>query len=329
MTVSPVLARLLADGRATFNSRVASVRLRYPGLDTEALDAFLCNLLDPLLNRVVEAEPDCGAAFLDACFDMALALTEHGWTGGRPRARVVERLWQDVAPAIVPAIARDPRVTLGALTNAAIKLASEPAACLDRWMAIMARLGGRAGSPDELRALAVLAAWRSGVAHLREAALEAAIDPAIACEAVGAEGRHDWPVLVEYYRHDRWWTPDRTTRSQGHRLGDFTGFGGRFAEPPRLAQQGAMIVVASGRQYFELAADAYGATLRQLPEDVGRSVPLASHQPALKGRAIQAEDRLVPCQLPQDGLIQATTADTIAVASRLSYSVQVFPRALP
>lgn len=329
MALSAALQQHLSDRRKAYNARVANVRMRHPGLATDAFDAFLKDTLDPLLSHVLAAAPDRVAAFVDAGFDMALALTEHGWTGAQPRARIVERVWQEVAPSLAPAIARDPKGTLGALSNAAIQLAGEPGVRLDQWLGLLADLGDRIDSSEDLRGLAVMAAWRSGAAHLRNAALSSPIDPSLACAVTGAADRTDWPVMVAQYQNNRWWTPDRSARSEGHLIGAFTGFGGHFAEPPRLAVADDALIVTSWGRAFLLDADAYGATLRPLAEgEVGNARP--SREPAkIRGGAMQAEDRLIRCDWPEEGLVQASTADTTALVSPFSHCVRVFARSLP
>ncbi|HEX8055270.1 MAG TPA: hypothetical protein VF481_01305 [Novosphingobium sp.] len=328
MAASPALAQLLADRRKTFNGRVATVRTRSPGFDTAALSAFLVGALDPLLAAVLAERPDSGAAFVDAAFDMAVALAEQGWAGEQPRAQVVRDLWREVAPGIARLIAANPRETLGPLTNAAIKLAGEPGVKLTDWMDRLRRLGGRAGSPAELRELAIMAAWRAGAAHLRGAALVTRIDPALACMAVGAEAGVDWAGLVAGFGAHRWWTPDCSAPQDGHRIGAFIGFGGRFAEPPRLGVLGDSFILSSAGEHYLLEADAYGATLRPVDPEQGEAAQPAPAA-ALESGHLRAADRLVPCEWPQDGLHSAATADSIAVVSRLSYAVRVMPRSLP
>ena len=328
MAASPALAQLLADRRKTFNGRVATARTRSPGFDTAAFSAFLTSALDPLLGAVLAARPAGAAAFVDAAFDMVVALTEQGWAGEQPRAKVVGELWRDVAPGMAPLVAANARETLGPLTNAAIKLAGEPGVKLADWLDTLRRFAGQAGSGRELRALAIVAAWRSGAAHLRGAALAAEIDPALASAAVGAEASADWAQLVESFAADRWWTPDLSAPQDGHRLGAFTGFGGRFVEPPRLGMLGESFILSSAGEHFLLEADAYGVTLRPVtPEQSAATVPAS--RATLEGGHLRTVDRLVPCEWPQDGLRSAATADSVALVSPLSYAVRVLPQVLP
>ncbi len=329
MQVSPALAQLLADRRKALNGKVAAARSRDPGLDTAALSTFLIDPLDPLLGSVLTARPDGGMAFLDAGFDMALALVGHGWAGDGTRGDFVRHVWRELAPQLAHLIAGNPRETLGALTNAAIKLAGIPGVRLADWFSSMRALAGEVKSAADLRGLVILAGWRTGAAQLRAAALAVELDPAIACRAVGAASDADWEQLKQAFQAQRWWTPDRSTPPQGHRLGRFTGFGGNFSEPPQLAVLQDSFILASSGRHFVLEADAYGATIRRTSAEHFAQASPAQPCALAPGNQLRADDRLVPCAWPQDGLKIAMTADSMAVVSPYSHAVQVLPKVLP
>lgn len=328
MKVSPALAQLLADRRKTLNGRVAAARARSPNFDQAALSAFLVEIFDPLLEEVLAVRPDGGPAFVETGFDMVVALVEHGWAGEQKRALPVRQLWRDVAPGMASMVAANPRATLGALTNAAIKLAQADHVRLPDWMRTLQAVGARAGSAAELRAIATLAAWRAGAAHLRQAALAVSIDPALACEAVGATGKADWTRLVSSFAGNRWWTPDASAPADGHRLGAFTGFGGRFPEPPRLGVLGNGFILSSAGEHFLLEADAYGATLRPVPREDGEAATPARPASLSGGGQLRIGNRTLASDWPADGLFEAETADSVAIVSRFSHAVRVLPKAL-
>ena len=329
MRVSAALADLLADRRRILNGKVASTRSRNPGFDTTALSAFLIDPLDPLLAAVLTVRPDGGMAFLDAGFDMALTLVENGWAREGARGDIVRQVWHELGPRLATVIAINPRETLGALTNAAITLAGTPEVRLADWFANMHALANEVRSATEMRDLVVLAGWRAGAAQLRSAALTVKLDPTLACRAVGAAPDADWGQLVQAYQAQRWWTPDRSTPPDGHHLGRFTGFGGRFPQPPQLAVLQNSFILSSGGRSFVLEADGYGATLRlTLAEDFAAADPAQPHR-LIEGNKLRIDDRMVPCAWPQDGLKAAITADSMAIVSPYSHAVQIMPRALP
>ncbi|MEA1072929.1 hypothetical protein [Sphingomonas sp. LY160] len=329
MPVSSPLADLLADRRAGLNARVAMARSRQPNLDTAALSAFLRDPVDPLLGHVLRERPDGGAAFIDTVFDMALSLVEHGRAGNTPRSAIVLKLWREVAPALAPFVAINPRDSLGALTNAAINLAAVPGVRLDEWLDILARLGGEVRSVPDLRALVILAGWRAGAAHLRDAALGVAIKPALALQAVSAPPDASWDEIVATFRSSRWWRPDGSTPSEGHRVGSFTGLGGRFPVPPALFAFGNAFFARSGDQHFLLDADTYGATLRPVFAEALTDAQPACPAPVTPNRGVEVDGHPLECDLPANGLAMALTDDSIALASPWSYQLRVYPRRRP
>lgn len=329
--LSPAFASLLKERRSSYNAQVAAARSRTPSFDTGAFSDFLGEAVDPLFCAAAEAQPEQPARIADGLVAMAVDLAEHGWVGGAAREPVVSRLWRDAAPHLAGAIAADPRESLGALTNAAIKLAQEPGVRIDEWLGGIEALGGRAGDVRQLRALATLLAWQAGAAHAREAALAAAdsLSPALACLAVGAGEQADWSVVGARLRAERWWAPGAGHAAREHRVGGFRGFGGPFAEPPRIMAHGDDFLAASGDGRYRLIADAFGATVRRSAvDDPIPDAPDPQGMRRLSGTLLHADDRTIELAGPAEGLRVAEAPGSLAVTSPFSYFVRVFPKAL-
>jgi len=326
--LSAGFATLLKERRSSYNAQVAAARSRMPAFDTAAFSGFVRDTVDPLFEALVAVAPDNPARAADALFAMAVDLAEHGWIGPAARSPVVERLWRDAAPAIAATIAADPRETLGALTNAAIKLGQEPGVRPDDWLAGIEALGAELGGPGQLRALAILLAWRAGAAHARAAALAAAdsLPPELACRAVGAAG-DDWAAIGSRLRAEPWWAPDGAP-AQAHRVGGFRGFGGPFVEPPKIAAQGEDFLLASGDGRYRLIADAFGATVRRSASDDAVGAPDPQGMRRLSGTMLHADDRSIELGGPAEGLAVAEAAFSLAVTSPFSYFVRIFPKVL-
>lgn len=333
MGISPAFAQLLSDRREDLNQRVAMARTRSLSFDNAAFSAFLETHAGPLVDRVLAENQSAGAASVDAVFDAAVTLVEHRWAGHSARTQTINQLWSDVLPRFASAIATNPKGALGTLSNAAIKLSQEPGARMAQWLEVLASLGRHARTQEDLRHLAVICAWRAGVAHIREAALTAAenLPAVVACAAVGANDESDWGHVAKNFAAQRWWAPSALPQSDGHDIGAFVGFGGQFPEPPMLFTVDDSFVVQSGDRKFYLFADAFGATLR--PIDT-QNLPDTLRPDRAAGRRlridrIQADDRIVPLRVPKQGICIAETSDSIAVSSPYSHSVHVLPRAIP
>ncbi len=328
--VSAGFASLLKERRSSYNSQVAAARSRTPAFDTASFSDFLRETVDPLFDAVAEIAPDNPARTADALFAMSVDLAEHGWVGTAARAPVVERLWRDAAQHMAGAIAADPRETLGALTNAAIKLEQEPGVRVDEWLALVDGLAAGIRDPGQLRALATLLAWRAGAAHIRAVALAAGgtLPPALACQAVGANEGDDWGEVGRRLLAEPWWAPGGEA-ARAHRVGGFRGFGGPFAEPPVIVAHGKDFLAASGDGRFRLIADAFGATVRRSVVDGAiDGAPDPQGMRRLNGTSLHADDRTIELGGSAEGLKVAEAAGSLAVTSPYSHFVRIFPKVL-
>lgn len=333
MALSPIFSRHLSDRRKNFNARIAYARTRNPSFDIASFSSFLEMQADPLLNAALKDNGDAGVTMADAFFDMAVTLTELRWAGNGARSPLVNRLWSETAPAFAGVIAQNARETLGALSNAAIKLSDEPAVRMEQWLALLSEHGGEARTVKDVQNLISICAWRSGAAHARDAALKAAgaLPSAVASAAVGAGNDSNWSELAGKFKSHRWWAPDASSPSEGQRVGEFTGFGGYFPQPPVIFVAGDMFFVQSADRHFAIFADAFGASLRPVSAGKG-SVSFQPHQYSqrrLEGEQIRADDRLVPLAFPATDITIAETSDSIAVTSPVSHSIHIFPKAMP
>lgn len=335
MTIGKALSQVLSAERKAFNARIAAARVRSPGFDVAAFSTFAEQLIDPLVTAIAEHDPDATHRNVVALFDMAVEIVAHGSGGTAGRSAAVGRVWQEIAPRILPMISNDPLESLGALTNVAVQLHAVDGVSTDTWLAIMGELAPMATDNRSLRALAAIAAWRSGAAHLRVSALAAAatLPAELACVAVGASGR-DWEEVSSAYAQNRWCRPDSdsaTGEQPGFVFGAFTGFGGRFSQPPRVHACDQGFFISSGDQAFLLVVDIFGATLHAATRDEFEATQssISSASVSLSGSELVAEDRRVPIEWPSDGLAIACNQDTIAVTSHYSHSIRLMPRFLP
>jgi hypothetical protein len=124
-----------------------------------------------------------------------------------------------------------------------------------------------------------VAAWRHGLAHYRDSALERVrtLDRELLALAFGVPlERWDDAMLTRLLK-DRWYRPDQeaapTKARVVGRVGAFVGFGGRFAEPPLalIDQQG--LLLQSGSACFSVHADAFGATLQAIADSKNAARP--------------------------------------------------------
>lgn len=328
MAVSAALGQALTARRGHFNARVAATRHGAQAFHAEAFADFLRDRLDPVVVAVAAVAPDRVPAAVAAGYDMALRLIAQKLAGPQARSDVVDRLWSGLAPLYAQAIAAAPVACLGALTNAGLRLAAVPGVRVSEWLHRMAALAPFAGSAD-VRALGLIAAWRAGMAHYREGALEAGdrLPDAVAVAAAGAPNGLSWGEFKSRSLANRWWSPGSEVAPAGTEFGAFTGFGGAFGQPPVVRPSPQGFHVRSGNRHFLLVADVYGATLHAADETSFDAADDAGAMPLRNGFLV-ADDRHVSLDLPSDGLATVANADTIAVTSPYAHTIRLIPRVL-
>ena len=332
------LAGGLASGRDFFNERIAAARKARLGFDVDALSAWLTGPAAALAERVAATSPSgeggLSTEVTSAIVDAALMLVGHGLAKGDAREQFAA-LWTKVLPECASLLSENPRYVFGILHNAALNIRRDKGDVISRWIAYLASLADKVSTVAELRALSSVLAWRSGLAHYRETALQAAatLSPALAKAALGISDGIGLADALSRFAEDRWYDPSsdsRETLQAAHEVGSFVGYGGSFPRPPKVRADGDGFAVESGDRHFWLCADAFGAVLRADSEE---GYANADRNPANKTSAdvtirdgeLHYGSYAARLSLPQDGLSLASTRDTAAVYSPWSHSIIIIP----
>lgn len=327
MRVSPPFARILSAGRAHFNTRVAEARRRSPGFDGEIFAAFLVDTVDPLISAIDAIAPERTAPVALLAYDNALALATQRLLGPQCRYPLIGEVWSRLFPRLARQIADEPKI-LGMLSNAALYLDSTPNLRGADWLQHMLQWAPMATNRSELRALGQVLAWRAGAAHFRAGALDAAdtLPASLAIAAVGAKPGSTWLSVRDQFMASPWWAPDADVDA-GRHVGDFTGFGGTFSQPPEVRGCASGFWVKSGNRFSLLIADVWGAVLHPAsPEEFSSPEPQARQPvPVLKENRLLLGERSREIDLPAQGLSLACNATTAAVTSIYSHQIHLFP----
>jgi hypothetical protein len=324
--LAPALAEILRQRREALNGRFAAARRVWPHLDAANFTFFLRDQLSPLVESVERVAP----AFTDAValqgYELGLQLVAEKIAGPAATEPTINRLWQNIFPALVPLVAPAPRRVLGSLCNAAHQLAHTPGAQPSRWRERLAALGPRCADEQQLLRVAQLLAWRSGLAHYRVSALAAAreLPPPLALSAVNAPANATWSEVAARHLRDPWFGFDFENQAIeatpfARRVGAFRGFGGLFSVPPTVAVSDAQLLVRSGDEAWVLIADAFGATFhRASPAELAAVAPSSPPAPTLASR-LPAGHRVTSVAL---------LPHTFALTSAYSHAVWIGPLSL-
>lgn len=287
----------LASRRDELNARFRIAQRRYPRLDAPHVLQMLSGILPPLAGQDGAAAHD----LLSAVYDLVLLHAGRGLLGERNKQSAGGEtfagvLLRETFPSIRSLLLKKPRALAGALSNAAENLG-------DRGVAFARAIGAIGGSltdPGHLLDAGVVLAWRMGEPRLRgEAFIAGAKLPArAALQTLGLSG---WPepaaeLVFSALQADAWREPEALFTSatlsglakrsaaeiaalrktlvepapeqpsawrENVALGNFTGFGGAFDEPPLLLGDGQLanrhrLWALSTEGVYRIEADVFG-----------------------------------------------------------------------
>lgn len=219
----------------------ASLRTQRAELDAQLAEAVAAGaepavLRDGLSDVATVAERAGGTgeqldAVVAALLGQVCALAVRGV--GRDSAQ--RRALREVVGQLGPWLRDDPTGCVRQTAHAAGVLARRPGA-LDGWLRRLTAAAARSEDAEQLRQLGVVAAWRSGMVRLRDAALRVAL--ALPPDALAAvlEVRGDPQAVLRANTADPWAWPGREPQPGELRIiarsGGFTGFGGPWPVPP-------------------------------------------------------------------------------------------------
>ena len=313
--LSDVCAAVLSRNRETLNARFRAAQARRP-IDGDAFLEHVRGVVAPCVDAVHAIDADATERVLHALYDLSLELFGTGLLGPEQRSTAVDDAWRRLLPGLRRLLRIDPRRVTGAMTNAIVNV-SQHVSEWTRWNDLMIAIAPLLTDVDLFLQSGRVAAWLSGVAHHRAAALRAleGIDPQIAARLLGVEPE-GVANAVRGLAADRWFVPSRpdeprTTRLVGKK-GAFSGFGGRFIDPPIVSAIGDHIVVTSRESSWTLHADAFGTTLVPLRGPVAQ-------QPTTTRVALPK----APIPELVDQTSSAAADGVLAVTLRYSHAVHV------
>jgi hypothetical protein len=263
------LARCLERGRERFNTLVALARRQGLRCEPAALAAHLCGAVAPAVEAVAREAPGHEDAVTAALFELSLELLPREFVGPAERHPLVQRAWCELLPRVARHLATSPRPLAAALTNAAYHLGLTPGARGAEWLTRLGELAPSCTDVAQLLACGQVLAWRAGLAHYRDSALDAwrCLPDALA-RATLAPGTALTRAQLEHGLKEPFWHPERADRPPTLQVlgevGGFTGLGGTFVSPPRVFVSDGCVHATDGEATFRVHADCFGQTLQRV-----------------------------------------------------------------
>jgi hypothetical protein len=190
----------------------------------------------------------------------------------------------------------------------------------------------------ELLQAGVIAAWQAGMVQYRRTAIEAArtLRVPLATAALGLDettSPKEMPRIIDRLRDQKWLTaeaagklPQKPAIACVARAGAFSGFGGVFLRPPRVAADGPRLLVSDGNSQWQLLADAYGVAFHKTGDAPAKQAESSGPLPVNIDR--KGNIRWENLSLSQPHLAKATSlafsAETLAVTIATSHHVFLY-----
>lgn len=268
----------LKRGRERFNTKFALSRHTYPALDGETFTEHLKKTVAPVVESIGENDAEKIDAVTDALYELSLELIGKDFFGRRVRYPAMLNGWETLLPQIPHLLIEDPLTIASAITNALYNLSIEQNARPSFWIETMIEIGKLCDNSQEFLEAGKVVAWRAGLAHYREGALETckSLKTEIACAALGIEESENIESLAIQLKQDPWLNPNEFSNKikKEKRLrvvsvvGAFRGFGGLFISPPKVTYSDGQFLVFDSETWWAMTADCFGATFHKIGQTI-------------------------------------------------------------
>lgn len=289
----PAFSAALETDRELFNQQFKWYCTNGSLIDKPTFYDHLRNRLSNIVGAVATDFPERVRPVTQELYLASLELFRAQFFGKESKLRELGILWDETLPTIPHLIAREPKRTVGILSNALINISQNKNTRTNQWLADIKRIAKHCQSATELSETCVVLAWLSGVAILRSNALDSLRKmPAHLAKQIVAPNSSapsiDMMNLVASLENNPWCslTPAESVTPTGsvtavksaisreqrltiaHTVGAFTGFGGNFSAPPKVFLDENRIFAFDEQGLWRLFVDRFGWTLHRCSETV-------------------------------------------------------------
>jgi hypothetical protein len=263
---SAALQQFFQVERDYCNQMVASIRHQSPALNTDDLDWFISNCLDPLIADLDKDSHQVSFPVAQAGFSHALELAALNWLKAGRKQEILLTLWSGFYVEISPLLRQNSVDVFADISNLLNHLFSSCADFPIRWLKLMISVSRALTSVTLLQQTGLVCAWMSGLAHYRKAALQqlTSLPEEIVRELFNLPGNRSVNQHVAMLESNRWLAAhdNETVLDQLQtRVGSCTLLDGDFPAPPRVFAFDDQFFVQSGDLAWQLHVDVFGSSL--------------------------------------------------------------------
>ncbi len=266
----------IRNNREKLNTKFAYARHAYPQLSGDVFLEHLKNLVEPLVDTVSRLDANQVEEIVITFYDFLLDLMGKGLLGTETRYPALLKGWTHLFGGLPHLLIQDAPLFVGSITNALYNLSINQGTRPTYWIDEMLRVGKKCQDVKQLLEVGKIIAWRSGMAHYREGALETclSVEPKLARAALCIDENNETPIdlIVFKLTSDPWLAPWSASQNESREkqlkiasvVGAFRGFGGLFTSPPEVLTSSEDFYVFDNENCWLMTADLFGATLHRL-----------------------------------------------------------------
>lgn len=329
-----VFTEALTRNRERLNTKFIYARQMFPQLDSGVFSGCLTQMVQPVVLTMEDESEEVIDRVLEVLYDFSLDLIGKGYLG--PKGKYPELLfaWEKLFCSASHLLRQDPRLFAGSVLNAVYNLSSLQEQRSKQWTELMQMLSGDCDTISLFLDAGKVAAWRCGLAHYRQAALEIAetLKPSILARILELPPEADPVAVLDAIKNDPWLTPAAALTKDSQQsqlkvarvLGTFRGFGGVMLRPPHVQLLDNEIFASDNENSYLVSADVFGGTL-QRTADLSPSKQKKSQRAFIVDKHGTVAKDHYSSKIPElaDSTSCASTESTLAVTIPRSHSVYI------
>ncbi len=254
----PPLIELIKEKAETLNSLIRSANAISGRFNQARIPLWFQEIIQPVFQNLYKFDKSSTEKLFNLLFEDMLNSISGKHQDTEWATTVSSRLLIGLNPAIC---AQNPAKLFHPIICAFNKISKHSRESAKLWIEIMQQIIPEVKNLNELLFLGRVAAWRCGMAHLRDLIdFSQQIDE----KFVSIIFPEDIKTISE-----RW---GKNTDQKGISIGAFSGLNGKFLVPPKITSQENMIFVSDGFSTNAIFVDRYGATLQECNSGISDSL---------------------------------------------------------
>lgn len=273
-----ILIQLFKENREKLNSLFSFYKFSFPALEKEVVFFYINFVIEPVFDKNFKRDKEQLSSFLISLYEKILELIGKNYLGNSGRYPFFENKFIQCIEEAGDWMFENPELYLSSLSNAIINIGSVDVSKLNTWLSKFQKISKKAKNIHELFEAGKVAAWTSGMAQYRQLALEIcrSMDIVLLETTLAISNLRNLNIENFFSRLelDPWLSLEDAMKENSprkvfhiNRVGNFSGFGGKFITPPKVELLDQEFILYDKKNFYALFADLFGAHLERISED--------------------------------------------------------------